>query len=85
MRGPISDRSWLRVGSPAIVHHTAEHPSAPGAFAGGGEGWLVVNRRSRCLVSVLGPYATREQARQEVRRLKAEAEARWEADRRGGR
>jgi len=43
MKGAISDRKWLRVGSPAIVHHTAEHPSAYGAFGGGGHGWLVVD------------------------------------------
>ena len=72
MTGAISDRKWLRVGSPAIVHHTAEHPSAYGAFGGGGEGWLVVSQASRCLVSVHGPYATREAARDEVRRIRAE-------------
>ena len=75
MKGAVSDRKWLRVGSPAIVHHTAEHPSAYGAFGSGGEGWLVVNRRSRCLVSVHGPYATREAARVEVRQIRAQAMA----------
>ena len=84
MKGAISDRRRLRVGSPAIVHHTAEHPSAYGAFGGGGDGWLVVNQASRCLTSVHGPYATREAARAEVRRLKAQAEARREARRHGG-
>lgn len=84
MKGAVSDRKWL-VGSPAIVHHTAEHPSAYGAFGGGGEGWLVVNRGSRCLVSVRGPYATREEARREVRRIKAQAEARAEANRHAAR
>jgi hypothetical protein len=79
MKGAVSDRKWLRVGSPAIVHHTAEHPSAYGAFGSGGEGWLVVNRASRCLVSVRGPYATRAEARAEARRVKAAAEARAEA------
>ena len=85
MTGAVSDRKWLRVGSPAIVHHTAEHPSAYGAFGGGGEGWLVVSRASRCLTSVHGPYATREVARAEVRRIKAQAEARAEARRHAAR
>jgi hypothetical protein len=85
MKGAISDRKWLRVGSPAIVHHTAEHPSAYGAFGGGGEGWLVVDRSSRCLVSVHGPYATREAARDEVRRIKSRAEAWAEARRHAAR
>ncbi len=79
MKGSVSDRKWLRVGSPAIVHHTAEHPSAYGAFGGGGEGWIVVSQASRCLTSVLGPYPTRAAARDEVRRIKAEAVARAEA------
>ena len=83
MKGAVSDRKWLRVGSPAIVHHTAEHPSAYGVFGGGREGWLVVSQASRCLVSVRGPYATREEAREtvreEVRRDKARAEARRHA------
>lgn len=81
MKGAISDRKWLRVSSPAIIHHRAELPSAYGTFGGGGEGWLVVDRRSRCLVSVYGPYATREAARHEVRRIKAQAEERAEARR----
>jgi hypothetical protein len=85
MKGAVSDRKWLRVGSPAIVHHTAEHPSAYGAFGGGGEGWLVVSQASRCLTSVHGPYATREAAREEVRRIKALAEAQAEARRHAAR
>jgi hypothetical protein len=85
MKGAVSDRKWLRVGSPAIVHHTAEHPSGYGAFGGGGEGWLVVSQASRCLTSVHGPYATREEAREEVRQIKAQAEARAEAYRRAAR
>ena len=85
MRGAISDRKWLRVGSPAIVHHTAGHPSAYGAFGGGGEGWLVVDRASGCLVSVYGPFATREAARDEVRRIRAQADARAEARRHAAR
>jgi len=85
MTGAISDRKWLRVGSPAIVHRTAEHPSAYGAFGSGGEGWLVVDRASRCLVSVFGPYATRAAAREEVRRIKAQAEERAEARRHAAR
>jgi len=85
VKGAVSDRKWLRVGSPAIVHHTAGHPSAYGAFGGGGEGWLVVNQASRCLTSVHGPYATREAAREAVRQIKAQAAARAEARRHGAR
>jgi len=72
MKGRISDTKWLRVGSPAIVHHTLEHPSAYGTYRGGGEGWLVVDRASQCLVSVHGPFPTRAAAREDVRRIKAE-------------
>ena len=85
MKGSVSDRKRIRVGSPAIVHHTAEHQSAYGAFGGGGEGWLVVSQASRCLTSVHGPYATREEAREVVRRIKAQAEARAEARRHAAR
>ena len=85
MTGAVSNRKWLRVGSPAIVHHTAEHPSAYGAFGGGGEGWLVVSQASRCLVSVHGPFATRAAARDEVRRIRAQAEERAEARRHAAR
>jgi hypothetical protein len=85
MTGAVSDRKWLRVGSPAIVHHTAEHPSAYGAFGGGGEGWLVVSQPSRCRVSVHGPFATRAAARDEVHRIKAQAEERAEARRNAAR
>ena len=85
MTGAVSDRKWLRVGSPAIVHHSAEHPSAYGAFGGGGEGWLVVSQASRCLVSVHGPFATRGAARDEARRIRAQAEAGAEARRHAAR
>ncbi len=81
MKGTVSDRKWLRVGSPAIVHHTHEHSSAYGAFGGGGDGWLVVSQPSRCLVSVHGPFPTRAAARAEVRRIKAQREELAEARR----
>jgi hypothetical protein len=76
-----SEPSWAI----RCIHHTAEHPSAYGAFGSGGEGWLVVSQASRCLVPVHGPFATRAAARAEVRRIKIQAEERAEARRHAAR